>query len=60
MATGKQLAPEERAGAANREIVETLLRRFTLNSGFALQFDEIERFVVGKALDNRVKILTFI
>jgi hypothetical protein len=48
-------ARKERAGAANREIIETLLRRFTLDADFVLQFDEIERFVVGKALDSRVK-----
>lgn len=48
-------ARKERAGAANREISEILLRRFTLDSDFSLQYVEIEKFVTGKALDNRVK-----
>jgi len=49
-------ARKERAAAANLEIVETFLRRFTLDSSFTLQYDEIERFVAGKALNNRVKV----
>jgi hypothetical protein len=48
-------ARKERAGAANREILETLLRRFTLDSDFSLRYNEIEKFITGKALDNRVK-----
>ncbi len=48
-------AKKERAAAANRQIIETMLRRFTLDSDFALQFDEVERFVAGTALDSRVK-----
>lgn len=49
-------ARKERAAAANREIIDTLLRRFTLDTSFALQYDEIQRFVAGKALSNRVKL----
>jgi hypothetical protein len=36
--------------------VDVLLRRFTLDSGFSLRFEEIERFVAGKASENRVKV----
>jgi hypothetical protein len=49
-------ARKERATSTNREIVDTLLRRFTLDTSFSLQYDEIERFVAGKALSNRVKL----
>jgi hypothetical protein len=49
-------AKRERAAAANREIIETMVRRFTLDSEFGLRFDEVERFVAGVALDNRVRV----
>src|SRR5687767_5091893 len=48
-------ARKERAGAANREILETFLRRFTLDTDFSVHYEEAERFVAGKALDSRVK-----
>jgi len=49
-------ARKERASAANREISDTLLRRLILDPDFTLQYEEIERFIAGKALDNRVKM----
>jgi hypothetical protein len=48
-------AKKERAAAANREIIETLLRRFTLDSDFGPQYEAVERVVAGAALENRVR-----
>jgi hypothetical protein len=48
-------AKKERAAAAEREISETLLRRLTLEIDFSITQEDIERFVSGKALENRVR-----
>lgn len=50
-------AKKERVSAADRDVVETLLRRFTLEPDFSITLDEIERFVAGKAIDFHVKRL---
>lgn len=49
-------ARKERAAAANREIIETLLRRFILEGNFRIEIDGIHKFLLGKAIEHRIQI----
>src|SRR5947209_5413978 len=42
-------ARKERAGAANRVILEILLRGLTLDTDFSTNYDGVDRFIAGKA-----------
>lgn len=47
-------AKKERASAANKNITETLLRRFTLEEGFSIRPDGLEKIIIAKAIEYRV------
>lgn len=47
-------ADKERVITANRDILEILARRFTLESDFSLTARDVENFVLGKAIENHL------
>jgi hypothetical protein len=49
-------ARKERARATNKDMVATLLRRFTLDSSFVINREGVGKLLTGAAIESRVKL----